>query len=113
MKNGKNLVEGIELQYTHFIRTLREKENYKHLGILKVDTTKQAEMKVKIRKEYFGRTEIFLKASSAAEISEELRQMNQRTRKLTTIHKALYLRDNRYYIAHEKKDEEDLQALRT
>ena len=32
------------------IRTLREKETYKYLGILEVDTIKQVEMKEKIKK---------------------------------------------------------------
>ena len=31
---------------------LREKEKYKYLGILEVDTIKQVEMKEKIKKEY-------------------------------------------------------------
>ena len=38
------------------IRTLGEKETYKYLGILKVDTIKKAEMKEKIHNEHLGRT---------------------------------------------------------
>ena len=39
------------------IRSLREKETYKYLGILEVDIIKQVEMKEKkIKKEYFKRT---------------------------------------------------------
>ena len=38
------------------IKTLAEKETYKYLGILEVDTIKQAEMKEKIQKEYLRRT---------------------------------------------------------
>ena len=42
--------EGIELLNEEKIRTLREKEMYKYLVILEVDTIKQAEMKGKIKK---------------------------------------------------------------
>ena len=34
------------------IRTLGEKKSYKYVGILEADTTKQVEMKDKIKKEY-------------------------------------------------------------
>ena len=37
---------------------------------------------------------------------EELKQINQRTRKLMTLHKA-------YYMCQEKKDEKDVPALKT
>ena len=40
------------------IRTLREKETYKYLGILEADTIKQVEMKDKIQKEYLRRTRL-------------------------------------------------------
>ena len=46
------MMEGFEIQKQVVIRTLREKETYKHLGILKADTIKQAEMKEKFLKEY-------------------------------------------------------------
>ena len=39
------------------IRTLREKETYKYLGILEADTIKQVEMKEKIRKGAPGESE--------------------------------------------------------
>ena len=38
------------------MQTLREKENYKYLEILEVDTIEQIEMKEKIRKDYLRRT---------------------------------------------------------
>ena len=41
------MTEGIELWNQIKIRTLREKENYKYLGILETDTIKQT-MKEKI-----------------------------------------------------------------
>ena len=37
------------------IRTLKKKKDYKYLGILELDTSKQAEMMGKIRKEYLRR----------------------------------------------------------
>ena len=46
----------MELPNQDKIRTLGEKEKYKHLGILKADTIKQVEMKKKIQKEYLRRT---------------------------------------------------------
>ena len=53
MKSGKReTTEGIELPYQERISTLKEKENYKYLEILKADTIKQAEIKEKIRKKY-------------------------------------------------------------
>ena len=46
MKSGKQrMTEGIELSSQEKIRTLGEKDTYKYLGILEVDTTKQVEMK--------------------------------------------------------------------
>ena len=46
IKIGKlHLTDGMELQNQDKIRTLREKETYKHFGILEADTIKQVEMK--------------------------------------------------------------------
>ena len=42
------MTEEIELQNHENIRTLGEKETYRHFGILEADTIKQAEMKEKI-----------------------------------------------------------------
>ena len=51
MKSGKwNTTEGVEVPSEVVIRTPREKETYKYLGILEADTIKQAEMKEKIKK---------------------------------------------------------------
>ena len=41
------------------IKTLREKETYKYLVILGVDTIQQAEMKEKITKEFFRTRKLF------------------------------------------------------
>ena len=49
-------MNGIELPNQDKIRTILEKETYKHLGILVADSIKQNEMKEKIKKEYFRRT---------------------------------------------------------
>ena len=51
MKSGKRqITEGIEQPNQEKIRTLREKETNKYLGILEVDTIKQVEMKEKNNK---------------------------------------------------------------
>ena len=105
MKSGKrHLTDGIELPNQDKIRTLAENETYKYLGILEADTIKQVEMKDKIQKEYLRRTRKILetKLSSRNLIKgintwavplvrhlgpffkwtrDELREMDQRTRK--------------------------------
>ena len=46
MRGGKRQIrEEIELSNQEKIRTLREKETYKYLGILEVDSIKKAEKK--------------------------------------------------------------------
>ena len=111
----------------HRIRTLEENETYKYLGILEADTIKQVQMKDMIRKEYLRRTRKLLetKLSSRNLIKgintwavplvrysgpflkwtrEELKQMDQRTRKLMTMHKALHPRDDvdRLYVSRKQ-----------
>ena len=55
-KSGKrHITEGVELPNQVVIRTLGEKETYKHLGILEADIIKQQEMKEKIKKVYLRR----------------------------------------------------------
>ena len=118
MKSGKgHMTDGMELSNHDRIRTLEENETYKYLGILEADTIKQVQMKGMIRKEYLRRTRKLLekKLSSRNLIKrintwalplvrysgtflkwtrEELKQMDQRTRKLMTMHKALHPRDD-------------------
>ena len=109
------------------IKTLEENETYEYLGILEADTIKQAEMKEKIQKEYLRRTRKLLetKLSSRNLIKgintwavplvrysgpflkwtrDELKQLDQRTRKLMTMHKALHPRDNadRLYVSRKE-----------
>ena len=124
MKSGKrHLTDGIELPIQDEIRTLAENETYKYLGILEADTIRQVKMKNKIEKEYLKRTRKLLetKLSSRNLIKgintwavplvrysgpflkwtrDELKQIDQRTRKLMTMHKALHPRDDidRLYI---------------
>ena len=124
MKSGKrHLTDWIEQPNQDKIRTLTENETYKYLGILEVDIIKQVELKDKIQKEYLRRTRKLLetKLSSrnlikgvstwAVPLSrysgsflkwtrDELRQMDQRTRKLMTMNKALHPRDDvdRLYV---------------
>ena len=125
MKSGKqHLTDGMELPNQDKIRTLAENETYKYLGILEADTIKQVEMKNKIQKEYLRRTRKLLetKLSSRNLIKgintwavplvrysrpflkwtrDELKQMDQRTRKLMAMHKALHPRDDvdRLYVS--------------
>ena len=121
MKRGRRHLT--ELPNQDKIRTLAENETYKYFGILEADTIKQVEMKNKIQKEYLRRTRKLLetKLSSRNLIKgintwavslvrysgpflkwtrDELRQMDQRTRKLMTMHKALHPRDDfgRLYV---------------
>ncbi len=93
------------------------------MRILEVDNIKQIEMKEKIKKEYFRRTRNLLKTKLFSRnlikginpqalpherysvlflkwTREELKQIEQRTRKLMTMHKALHPRDDveRLYV---------------
>ena len=128
MKTGKrHITDGMELPNHNKIKTLGKNETYKYYGILEVDTIKQVEMKHKIRKEYFRRTRKLLetKLSSRNLIKEintsavplvrysgpflkwtrdELKQMDQRTRKLMTMHKALHPGDDvdRLYVSRKE-----------
>ena len=112
MKSGKrHMTDGMELPNHDKIRTFEENETYKYLGILEADTIKQVQMKDMIQKEYLRRTRklVETKLSSRTLIKgintwavplvrysgpflkstrEELKQMDQKTRKLMTIHKA-------------------------
>ena len=134
MKSGKrHIIEGMELTNQDKIRTLGEKENFKYLGILEHNTIKQVEMKDKIQKEYLRRTRKLLetKLSSRNLIKgintwtvflvrysgpflkrsrDKLKQMDQRTGELTTMHKPLHSRDDDDRL---QREEDDLPALKT
>ena len=128
MKSGKrHMTDGMELPNHDRIRTLEGKETYKYLGILEADTIKEVQMKDIIRKWYLRRTRKLLeiKLSSRSLIKGintwavpqvrylgpfqkwtrvEQKQMDQRTRKLMTIHKALHPRDDvdRLYVSRKE-----------
>ena len=104
----RHLTDGMERSNQDKIRTLGQNETYKYLGILKADTIKQVEMKDKIQKDYLRRTgklletKLFrrnlIKRINTVAVSlvrysglflkwtrDELKQMDQRTRKLIVI----------------------------
>ena len=118
MKSGKrHLTNGMELPNQDKIRTLAENETYKYLGILETGTLKQVGMKEKIKKKNIRRTRKLLETKPCRRnlikginnwavaffrcsgpflkwTREELKQTDQRTRKLMTTHKVLYPRDD-------------------
>ena len=56
MENGKRkTAEGIKQQNQKSIKMFGKKENYEYLGILVINTIKQAGMKRKMRKDYIKR----------------------------------------------------------
>ena len=138
MKSGKrHKTDEMELPNHDKIRTLGENETYKYLGILEADTIKRVEMKDKIQKEYLRRTRKLLetKLSSRNLIKgintwavplvrysgpflkrtrDELKQMDQRTRKLMTMHKTIHPRDDvdRLYV-YRKERGRGLASLKT
>ena len=147
MKSGKrHQTGGMELPNQDKIRTFAENETYKYFGILEADTFKQVEMKDKIHKEYLRRTRKLLETKLSCrnlikaintwavsivryrrpfpeETTDEFKQMDQRTRKLMTMHKALNPRDDvdRLYVSRkeggrelasiENSDEASIQRL--
>ena len=108
------------------IRILGENETNKYLSILEVDTIKQVEMKDKIQKEYLRTRKLLETKLSSRNLikgintwvipivryagpflkltGDKLKQMYQRTRKLMTMHKALYSRDDvdRLYVSRKE-----------
>ena len=125
IKSGeRHMTDGMELPNHDRIRTLKENETYKYLGILEAVTIKQVQMKDTIRKEYLRRTLKLLETKLSSRnlikginswavplvrysgrffkwTGEELKQMDQRTRKLMTMHKALHPKDDvdRLYVS--------------
>ena len=127
----------MELLNQDKIRTLAKKETYTYLGIYEADTIKLVKMKDKIQKEYLRRTRKLLKTKVSSRnlikrintlavqlfrysgpflkwTRDELEQMDQRTRKLMIMHKALQPRSTLIdYMFQEKREEEDLPVLKT
>ena len=117
----------MELPNQDKIRTLAKNEVYKFLGNLEADTIKQVKLKNKIQKEYPMRTRKLqetkpsnrnlIKAINTRAVPlvrysglflkwtiDELKQMNQRTRKLMTMYKALHPRYDvdRLYVSRKE-----------
>ena len=112
------MTEGTELSNQEKIKMRGEKKTYKSMGILEVDSIKQAEMKEKLYKEYLIETRKLLetklfsrnliKGIKVLDVSlvrdsgprEELQQLDKRTRKLLTMRKVLYPKDDadRLYV---------------
>ena len=122
MKSGKiQITEGTELPNQERIRILGEKRNYKSLGIVEA-VIKQAKMKEKksstklLKSKLYNRNHIkrvntwavpfvrylkpFLKWTKS-----EHRQLDQRTKKLMTMRKAVHRRDyiDRLYASRKKE----------
>ena len=128
MKSGRRqLTDGMELLNKDKIKMLAENDTYKYLGILEVGTIKQAEMKDKIQKEYLRRTRKLLESKLNSRnlikgintwavplvrysgpflkwTRDEIKQMDQRTRKLITMNKELHPRDDvdRLYVSRKE-----------
>ena len=119
------MTDGMELPNHDKIRRLGENETNKYLGILEADTIKQMQMKDKIQKEYLRRTRKLLEtklfgrnlikgintwAVPLVRYSGPFlkwtrdEQMDQRTRKLMTMHKTLHHRDDvdRLYVSRKE-----------
>ena len=128
MKSGKRqMADGMELPNQDKIRKLGEMETYKYLCILETDIIKQVEMKEKNQKEYHKRTRKLLETKLCSRnlikgintwavslvwysgpllrwTREKLKQIDQRTRKLMSMHKALHPRDDvdRLYVSRKE-----------
>ena len=118
MKRGKQVeVDGVKLPDEKKIRSLKEDEGYKYLGVLEADDLKRSEMKERIKKEYKRRVRKVLetklnghnliKAINTWAVAvvrysapflgwnkDELQALDRRTRKLMTMHKALHPKSN-------------------
>ena len=117
----------MELPNQDKITTLGENETYKYLKILEADTIKRVENKDKIQKEYCRRTRKLLETKLTSRnlikwtntwavplirysgpflkwTKDELKQIDQRTRKLMTMHKAPHPRDDidRLYVSRKE-----------
>ena len=128
LKWKRHLTDGIELPNQDKIKTLWEKETYKYLGILEANTIKQGQMKNKIKKEYLRRTRKLFETKLSRRnlikgintwavplvirgvqpkyfrIFRTLSEVDQRTRNLMTMHKALHSRDDvgRLYVSRKE-----------
>ena len=115
------MTERTEQQNQDKIKTFGAKETYRYLGILEADIIKQAETKEKNKKKYLWRKRKLLEIKRHSRnrgiktwavslvrclglffkwVREELQQIDQRTRKVMTMHKALHPRndEDRLYV---------------
>ena len=125
MKSGKrHRTEGIELPNQDKIRILGKKKTYKYLGILGSDIIKNAEIKEKKttrnqttlqkshqRDKYRAVLLVRYLGALLKLTRGELQQMNQRKRKLMTMHKVLHPRDDIDRLCA-KTEEEELLAFK-
>ena len=120
------------------IRLLGEQETYKYLEILEADNIKQVQMKEKVKKEYLRRTRKLLETKLSSKnlikemknralalisysgpffkwnINREHKQIDQITRKLMTMHKALHPKTTLTdYMSQKKKRKITFPALKT
>ena len=126
MKSGKwHLTDGMELPNQDKIRTPAENEICKYLSILEVDTIIQVERKNKIQKEYIRRTRKLLEAKPGLYPSLDIPGLFSSGPEMNLIkwtkEKKIWpcirhcnpetaLTD---YMYQEKREEEDLAALKT
>ena len=117
----RHITEGIEQSNQERISMLGERETYKYLGILEADTIKQVVMKENMKKEYIRRAKKLLETKLCSRnlierintyavsfvrysglflkwTREELRLMDQRTRKLMSIHMDIHTRNDRLCV---------------
>ena len=138
MRSGKrHTTDGIELLNQDRIRTLGENDASIYLGILAAETIKQVQIKDKIQENISGELGNYSRQNSLLILikgmntwavllvrysgpflkwtRDELKQMDQSTRKLMTMHKALHPRESVdiLYISRKELGEEDLPASKT
>ena len=119
--------DGIALSNKTTMKGLKEGDSYKYLGVTEANGMKHHEMKEKVKTEYFRRVRKVLETKlngrniikgintwaisllrySAAFLDwkeAELEQMNRRTRKLMTMHRALNPKSNvaRIYLSRKE-----------
>ena len=114
---ANDMTEGMELPNQDKFRTLAENKTYKYLSILEADTMNKWKWKTKFKKNISGELKKLLETKLSSRnlieeintcavlrvrylglflkgTSDELKQMDQRTKKLMPMHKALHLRDD-------------------
>ena len=110
MKSGKRqITEGIELPNQEKIRMLGEKENYKYLGILEVDTTKQAEIKKNSKRISQTNVKAFRNRAQQLESHQKDKNLDCPTSKI--LGSILEIDEERTNEPEDKKANDDAQGL--